>query len=88
MTKVRPQNLVTAHYLKAKDDKLEIKAVLLDCKHLLGSHTANALTEALFEIAHEWGIEQQISFAVSDNATNIKNWTAQDGRILLAKFIT
>lgn len=63
---------VTAHFFKEEDDKLVLKSVLLHCEPFDEQDTSAAvLASSLTQITEDWGIADKISFAVSENATNI-----------------
>lgn len=66
---------VKAHFIV----DFELKSILLHCEHFSGSHTSIALLAALKKIAIEWQIQNKITLAVSDNATNITNALQQTG---------
>lgn len=60
---------LTAHYV---DDDFKLKSVLLECSANESSHTSEMLSRELIRVTSEWGIRDQIIFAVSDNASNIQ----------------
>ncbi|CAH0717220.1 unnamed protein product, partial [Brenthis ino] len=74
---------VTAHFLI----DFEMKTVLLHCEHFSGSHTADALAEALKNIAIEWNIVEKITLAVSDNTANITSAIGKTGWPIFGCFL-
>ncbi|CAH1104409.1 unnamed protein product [Psylliodes chrysocephalus] len=60
---------VTAHFI---DDNFQIKSVLLEVGVCKFNHTSRHLADDLNRVVSEWGLENKIFLALSDNAANIK----------------
>lgn len=60
---------VTIHFI---DQEFHLKSVLLECAIMQYKHTAINLANDLKRIVAQWGLENKITLAVSDNAANIK----------------
>lgn len=61
---------VTVHFL---NDNFDLYTILLECRSMDTSHTSENLALELKDIVENWGIQDKILLAVSDNAVNIKN---------------
>lgn len=59
----------TAHFL---DANFQLRSVLLECSASDLPHTSANLSSELNRVVHEWGIEDKIILAVSDNASNVQ----------------
>ncbi|CAH1100846.1 unnamed protein product [Psylliodes chrysocephalus] len=62
-------NGVTAHFINTH---FEIKSLLLEVSVFEGAHTSANLARELRSIVTEWGVQDKILLAISDNAANIK----------------
>lgn len=62
---------VTAHFFKEEMDKLVLRNVLLHCEQFGDLDTPSAVASSLTRITEDWGVADKISFAVSENDTNI-----------------
>lgn len=67
---------VTAHFV---NNNFEIKTALLSCAVFYESHTSENLVKELLAIGEEWGINDRVVLAVSDNAANIKSAIQKTG---------
>lgn len=65
----------TIHFL---NEKFEAKSILLECSSLAVSHTSANLAAELKRIVIEWGLEEKIFLAISDNAANIQKAIRDD----------
>lgn len=62
---------VTAHFINPKKD-YKISTVLLGCTDFPQSHTGDNLVLFLKNTVAEWGLNQHVAAAVTDNAANMK----------------
>lgn len=61
---------ITIHFI---NNEFELKSILLGCHSFNSNHTANNLAQEIEHVLNSWNLYNKISFAVSDNAYNIKN---------------
>ncbi|XP_049318602.1 zinc finger BED domain-containing protein 4-like [Bactrocera dorsalis] len=61
---------ITLHFVS---ENFEFNNILLDCCPMSETHTAKNLAEQIQNVTTEWGVFDNIIFAVSDNANNIKS---------------
>lgn len=61
---------ITIHFI---DNEFELKSILLGCHSFNSNHTANNLAQEIEHVLNSWNLYNKITFAVSDNAYNIKN---------------
>lgn len=61
---------VTAHYIELRSFKL--RSAVLCTKDVPGSHTGEAISEAIKSVIREWNIEDKVFAKVSDNANVIQ----------------
>lgn len=61
---------ITAHFI---NEHFDLISVLLECSLMCSTHTSQNLASEIKRIVTDWGIEENILLAVSDNASNIKN---------------
>lgn len=55
------------------DTEFELKSILLECSSFNLNHTGHNLAQEIKRILESWELTKKITFAVSDNAYNIKN---------------
>jgi len=67
---------ITIHFINTE---FELKSVLLGCHSFNSNHTANNLAQEIEQVLNSWNLYSKITFAVSDNAYNIKNALATLG---------
>lgn len=60
---------VTVHFINSQ---FHLESVLLNCSVFYDSHTSENLSKELLAIVKEWGLENKIALAISDNAANVK----------------
>lgn len=60
---------ITFHFI---DDNFDLKSVLLGCHEFSENHTSLNLSNKINLTLKEWDLQNKITFAVSDNANNIK----------------
>lgn len=61
---------ITIHFI---DTEFTLKSVLLGCHSFNSSHTGYNLRQEIKNVLESWNLNNKIKFAVSDNASNIKN---------------
>lgn len=61
---------ITIHFINTE---FELKSILLGCHSFNSNHTANNLAQEIEHVLTSWNLYDKITFAVSDNAYNIKN---------------
>ncbi|KAI4468007.1 dna replication-related element factor isoform a [Holotrichia oblita] len=61
---------VTAHFL---NDEFQLRHILLDCSLMKTQHTSINLATEIKRVVTEWGFQEKVLLAVTDNASNIKN---------------
>ncbi|KAF0744251.1 zinc finger BED domain-containing protein 6-like, partial [Aphis craccivora] len=61
---------ITIHFI---DTEFELKSILLECSSFNLNHTGHNLAQEIERILESWELTKKITFAVSDNAYNIKN---------------
>ncbi|CAI6356385.1 unnamed protein product [Macrosiphum euphorbiae] len=61
---------ITIHFI---DTEFELKSILLGRHSFNLNHTANNLAKEIERVLNSWNLYNKITFAVSDNAYNIKN---------------
>lgn len=66
---------VTAHFI---DDNFQIKSILLEVSSCSVNHTSINLANELTRITSDWGVENKILLALSDNAANIKKAISEE----------
>lgn len=55
------------------DSEFILKSILLECRSFNLNHTGVNLSQAIKQVLVSWNLNDKITFAVSDNASNIKN---------------
>lgn len=61
---------ITVHFI---DTEFKLKFILLECHPFDLSHTSSNLAQEMERVLRPWELFEKITFAVSDNAYNIKN---------------
>jgi len=61
---------ITIHFI---DSEFILKSILLECRSFNFNHTGVNLSQAIKQVLISWNLNDKITFAVSDNASNIKN---------------
>lgn len=63
---------VTVHIACKDKDSYSLKSFLLDCWHFTGKHCGERIASAFDEIVEGYGIDNKISYILTDNASNMK----------------
>jgi len=61
---------ITIHFI---DSEYLLKSILLECRSFDLNHTSINLSQGIKQVLVSWNLKDKITFAVSDNASNIKN---------------